>query len=198
MIKQHPAQELAFRFFASPLGWVLLAASPEGLRLVHFCGFEPPSRQTCEALLKKDFPSVSAIFASEHPLLQEAEQAITAYFQHRRPIPAFPLDMRAGTAFQRQVWEALELIPFGETRSYLEVARSIGKPQAPRAVGQACGRNPIPILVPCHRVVSANGGLGGFSGGLHLKKALLALEQAKESQGIKPKNRTLITDDYGG
>ena len=188
MNRLHPAQELAFRSFASPLGWLLLAASPEGLCLVHFCGSEPPSRETCKALLKKDFLSTSAIFSPEQPLLREAEQEITAYFQHRQPIPAFPLDLRVGTSFQRQVWKALELIPFGETRSYLEVARSIGRHRAPRAVGQACGKNPILILIPCHRVVSANGGLGGFSSGLHLKKALLALEQPKGLAGIKPRN----------
>lgn len=188
MNRLHPAQELAFRFFASPLGWLLLAASPEGLCLVHFCGPQPPSRESCKTLLNKDFPSASATFSPDQPLLHEAGQEITAYFQHRQPISAFPLDLRVGTSFQGQVWKALELIPFGETRSYLEVARSIGKHRAARAVGQACGKNPIPIFIPCHRVISTNGGLGGFSSGLHLKKALLALEQPKGLAGITPRN----------
>lgn len=181
MSEPQPAQELAFRSFASRLGWILLAAGPEGLCLVHFHGLEPPSRESCEALLRKEFPAVSPVFTPEHLFLCEVEQALTTYFEHRRPIPAFPLEIRAGTPFQRQVWEALRDIPFGDTRSYLEVARSIGKPKALRAVGQACGRNQLPILIPCHRVISSDGGLGGFSSGLHLKEALLALEQ---SQGV--------------
>ena len=87
-----------------------------------------------------------------------------------------PLDLRAGTAFQQAVWRALRMIPYGETRSYAWVARKIGKPTAARAVGAACGANPVPIFVPCHRVVASDGSLGGFSGGLPLKRRLLKLE----------------------
>jgi methylated-DNA-[protein]-cysteine S-methyltransferase len=87
------------------------------------------------------------------------------------------LDLRAGTAFQRAVWRVLRTIPRGETRSYGWVARRVGKPRAARAVGAACGANPVPILVPCHRVVAGDGSLGGFSGGLRLKRRLLALER---------------------
>ncbi len=87
-----------------------------------------------------------------------------------------PLDLSAGTAFQRQVWEALRGIPRGQTRSYRQVAEAIGKPRAVRAVGGACGANPIPVLVPCHRVLAAGGGLGGFGGGLAWKQTLLARE----------------------
>jgi len=87
-----------------------------------------------------------------------------------------PLDLRAGTAFQQAVWRMLQTIPYGETRSYAWVARQIGKPKATRAVGAACGANPVPIVVPCHRVVASDGSLGGFSGGLALKRRLLALE----------------------
>lgn len=86
------------------------------------------------------------------------------------------LDWQRGTAFQRQVWRTLQTIPYGQTRSYAWVARRVGRPQAVRAVGAACGANPTPILVPCHRVVAADGALGGFSGGLHWKKRLLRLE----------------------
>ena len=94
-----------------------------------------------------------------------------------RPVRfTIPLDLRAGTAFQQKVWRALQTIPYGETRSYAWVARKIGKPKATRAVGTACGANPVPIVVPCHRVVASDGSLGGFSGGLPLKRRLLALE----------------------
>ena len=86
------------------------------------------------------------------------------------------VDLRAGTAFQQVVWRMLQTIPYGETRSYAWVARQIGKPKATRAVGAACGANPVPIVVPCHRVVGSDGSLGGFSGGLALKRRLLALE----------------------
>ena len=87
-----------------------------------------------------------------------------------------PLDLSAGTPFQRNVWEALRKIRASQTMSYGEVARSIGRPKAVRAVGQACGANPIPVLIPCHRVLAAHGGLGGFSGGLHWKTELLGRE----------------------
>jgi len=93
-----------------------------------------------------------------------------------------PLDLNSGTEFQRRVWSALRKISSGKTRSYTEVASAIGKPKAARAVGSACGANPIPVLIPCHRVLAANKKLGGFSGGLNWKKSLLARE------GIAPKD----------
>jgi len=88
-----------------------------------------------------------------------------------------PLDLTAGTKFQQAVWRALLKIPRGETRSYGWVAKQIGKPRATRAVGSACGANPVPIIVPCHRVIAGDGSLGGFGGGLALKRRLLALER---------------------
>lgn len=87
-----------------------------------------------------------------------------------------PLDIRNGTPFQRSVWSALRRIPLGETRSYGGIAQAIGRPKSSRAVGQACGANPIPLLIPCHRVLAAGAGLGGFSGGLHWKRRLLGAE----------------------
>jgi len=87
-----------------------------------------------------------------------------------------PLDLAAGTPFQRKVWAALRQIPAGQTESYGRLAAALGAPKAARAVGSACGANPIPLFIPCHRVVPAGGGLGGFSGGLHWKRRLLALE----------------------
>jgi methylated-DNA-[protein]-cysteine S-methyltransferase len=93
-----------------------------------------------------------------------------------------PLDLSAGTPFQRKVWRALCEIPRGQTRSYAWVARRIGRPRAVRAVGAACGANPISILIPCHRVIASDGSLGGFGGGLALKRRLLALEGADRRQ----------------
>ena len=90
-----------------------------------------------------------------------------------------PVSFLTGTEFQKKVWRALQAIPHGETRSYAWVAQLIGPPRATRAVGAACGANPIPIIVPCHRVVASDGSLGGFSGGLHRKRQLLKIEGAK-------------------
>ena len=104
-------------------------------------------------------------------------QELNAYFAGRLRQFTVPLDLR-GTAFQLRVWEVLYGIPYGETRSYGEVAQAVGKPKAARAVGQANGRNPVSIIVPCHRVIGSHGGLTGYGGGLQRKKALLDLESA--------------------
>jgi O-6-methylguanine DNA methyltransferase len=103
---------------------------------------------------------------------------LQSYAAGRRVRWAVPLDLAAGTPFQRRVWRALQSIPYGETRSYAWVAKQVGAPRAVRAVGGACGANPVPIVVPCHRVVRSDGQLGGFTAGLAWKKRLLALERA--------------------
>ena len=114
----------------------------------------------------------------ETPLLQEAEEQLNEYFAHVRREFDLPLAPR-GTPFQRAVWAALEEIPYGETLSYGEVALRVGNPKAARAVGMANNRNPIAIVIPCHRVVGADGSLTGYAGGLAAKERLLALEQAR-------------------
>jgi methylated-DNA-[protein]-cysteine S-methyltransferase len=110
-----------------------------------------------------------------HPVLVETEKQIGAYFAGTLKAFTVPLDF-AGTDFQKSVWHALLTIPFGETRSYAEIARQIGRPSAVRAVGAANGRNPISIIAPCHRVIGSNGALTGFAGGLEAKQLLLRLE----------------------
>lgn len=111
----------------------------------------------------------------ETPLLLEAAAQILAYFDGKRA--SFDLPLRPdGTAFRRAVWGALQKIPAGETRSYGDIARAVGKPGAARAVGSANHANPLPILIPCHRVIGANGTMVGYGGGLPLKEKLLALE----------------------
>ena len=114
-----------------------------------------------------------------HALLTEARQQIIAYFGGERKTFDLPL-APGGTAFQRRVWDALGTIPYGTTISYGELARRIGDPKASRAVGLANGSNPISIIVPCHRVIGANGKLTGYGGGIERKKALLALEATAE------------------
>lgn len=111
-----------------------------------------------------------------HPVLAETARQLTEYFAGTRRAFDLALDFR-GTEFQKAVWAALLSIPFGETRSYGEIARMIGRPGASRAVGAANGRNPISIVAPCHRVVGANGALTGFAGGLAAKRFLLDLER---------------------
>jgi O-6-methylguanine DNA methyltransferase len=108
-------------------------------------------------------------------LLDAAARQLEEYFAGRRKVFGLPLDLR-GTEFQRSVWRELLGIPYGETRTYAEVARAIGSPRAVRAVGAANGANPVPIVVPCHRVVATGGGLGGYGGGLQMKRRLLELE----------------------
>jgi len=114
-------------------------------------------------------------------VLLETEQQLNDYFAGKRKKFSIKFDF-AGTDFQKKVWETLAAIPFGETPSYGEIARRIGRPDAARAVGAAIGRNPISIAVPCHRVIGSNGKLTGFAGGLHTKASLLSLES--ESQTV--------------
>lgn len=115
---------------------------------------------------------------SQLGILKETQQQLKAYFEGKLQQFDVPLDLSAGTEFQQSVWQALLKIPFGKTTSYGALSSSIGKPLAVRAVGTAIGRNPIGIIVPCHRVVGANGSLTGYAGGLHRKEAFLTLEGA--------------------
>jgi methylated-DNA-[protein]-cysteine S-methyltransferase len=114
--------------------------------------------------------------APDHPVLQEVIRQLGEYFAGRRTEFVVPLDLAYGTAFQQSVWQALLTIPQGGTASYSEVSARIGKPAAVRAVGAAIGRNPVSIIVPCHRVMGAGGALTGYAGGLERKSALLRLE----------------------
>ncbi len=108
------------------------------------------------------------------PVLKDTATQLYEYFARERTVFDVPMELD-GTAFQQEVWRELSRIPYGETISYGELARRVGRPKGSRAVGQANGRNPIPIIVPCHRVL-ASGGIGGYGGGLPMKRALLAVE----------------------
>lgn len=160
----------------SPVGRLTLVASDDGLAAI---------------LWENDRPRRVRlnIDAEEngHPVLVETERQLQEYFEGRRKQFALTLDV-SGTAFQRKVWNALLTIPFGETRSYAQIARQIGNPGAARAVGAANGRNPVSIVAPCHRVIGSTGALTGFAGGLRVKARLLAFE-APESQGARPAAR---------
>jgi O-6-methylguanine DNA methyltransferase len=172
---------LYFARLASPLGWIILAATVQGLCVVQFCGPERPTEDDVRARLQAAARSpdlrADADLQSDTALLRHFTKPLRAYFQQRSPLPTMPLDLSSGSDFQQRVWEALCNIPFGETRTYGDIARSIGQPRAARAVGQACGLNPLAIVVPCHRVTAQNGKLGGYSGGVEIKKFLLAHEE---------------------
>lgn len=114
--------------------------------------------------------------APETPLERQVAKELAEYLEGRRSRFTFPVSP-AGTAFERRCWDALLEIPYAETRTYRDIARGLGNPGAARAVGSANHKNPIPIVIPCHRVVNTGGGLGGYGGGLELKRRLLALEQ---------------------
>ena len=119
----------------------------------------------------------------ETPLLREAIRQLQAYFSGS--LQAFDLPLApAGTAFQRQVWDALLTIPYGQTDHYQAIAQRIGNPKAMRAVGMANNRNPLPIFIPCHRVIGKNGGLVGYGGGLPAKEYLLALEKRRDWEEV--------------
>jgi methylated-DNA-[protein]-cysteine S-methyltransferase len=120
----------------------------------------------------------------QNAILLETEKQLLAYFKGERNYFKLPLDLK-GTAFQKSVWEALLTIPFGQTRTYGQIARQIGKPNAVRAVGAAAGKNPVAIIAPCHRVIGASGKLTGFAGGLHNKAILLNLEDNYNPNSLK-------------
>ena len=152
------------RTVASPVGKLMLVASESGLAAILWEN-DDPDRVRLGSIIE----------GRGHPVLIAAERQLAEYFAGERKRFDLPLDFN-GTEFQKQVWSALLTIPFGETRSYAEIARMIGRPAACRAVGAANGKNPISIVAPCHRVIGANGTLTGFAGGLKAKEYLLQLE----------------------
>ncbi len=153
---------MEYRYIDSPVGKLLLAGQKDILQLIGF----PEGKG-------KIYPEEDWIGNAD--CFRQAEDQLHEYFEGHRQ--SFELKIKpSGTVFQRQVLQALQEIPFGETRSYLDIARAIGRPKAVRAVGAANGRNPLPIVIPCHRVIGANGSLTGFGGGLAVKEFLLGLE----------------------
>ncbi len=150
----------------APIGPIVLVASADALRRVGWHDETGPHRE------KGIGDVVDVDTPDDHPILARAAAQLAEYFAGERTTFELPLDPE-GTEFQLAAWEALRQIPFGETRSYRDQATSIGKPSAVRAIGAANGRNPIPIVVPCHRVLGADGSLTGFAGGVEIKAWLL-------------------------
>ena len=146
-----------------------LTASPAGLRSIEFDFDRPPQGE----------------LARKHALLEAAERQLREYFTGSLHVFSVQLDPQ-GSDFQKRVWRQLETIPYGEIRSYAQIADAIGAPRAVRAVGAANGANPIPIVIPCHRVIGSNGKLVGYGGGLPLKRRLLDLEGALRNPVLFP------------
>ncbi|WP_050614375.1 methylated-DNA--[protein]-cysteine S-methyltransferase [Bacillus testis] len=152
-------------FYQTELGRVGIQEEGSMITHIYFDGENPPAD----------------VLQEETELLKEAGKQLQEYLAGERTEFSLPLSAR-GTAFMERVWEGLCTIPYGETRSYRDIAEAIGNPKACRAVGMANNRNPIPIFIPCHRVIGANGTLTGYGGGLAIKEHLLQLERQKSGQ----------------
>ncbi|HSY48152.1 MAG TPA: methylated-DNA--[protein]-cysteine S-methyltransferase [Thermoanaerobaculia bacterium] len=147
-----------FTYVDTPIGALLVAGDTDGIVEIHFAGAKPRSD-----------------WVRDDDSLADAASQLRAYFDGE--LRAFDLPLKTdGTEFQQRVWSALRKIPYGETTTYTAIAERIGRPSAVRAVGAANGANPIPIVIPCHRVIGASGSMTGFGGGIDVKKRLLALE----------------------
>jgi O-6-methylguanine DNA methyltransferase len=163
-------------WYESPVGPLLLSATASAVCGLSFCDVETlPER--LQALRQRHAPT---LLISDSPLLHDLKSQLSDYFQGRLRRFTVPLS-HPGSAFQERVWGALCEIPYGDTWSYLDLAARIGDVKATRAVGYANGANPVAILVPCHRVINADGGDGGFGGGLWRKRILLDLERGQGS-----------------
>ncbi|WP_447971996.1 methylated-DNA--[protein]-cysteine S-methyltransferase [Nitrospira sp. Kam-Ns4a] len=172
-VTRHPS-----RVFQTTWGWMGLAASARGI-----CAVVLPkaSRRAAERALRASSAVRHAALAGAKPdgrsvLLDRACAQIIEFLDGRRRTLELPVDLSGGTPFQRRVWRAIQAIPYGRVRSYGWVAARVGGARYARAVGLALGANPVPLIAPCHRVIAADGSLGGFSGGLGTKRRLLALE----------------------
>ena len=156
--------EYSYTMIKSPVGELKLVASDKGLAAILWEN-DDPKRVRLGRMQEN----------AHHPILLETQRQLAEYFAGSRQAFDIPLDFK-GTAFQKSVWAALLTIPFGQTRSYKQIAQQVRSPKGFRAVGAANGKNPISIIAPCHRVIAADGGLGGFAGGLDAKTCLLDIE----------------------
>lgn len=165
-----------FTIAESPLGRLLLASTARGVCRVMIGDTD----RALENDLRQEYPH--AVIRRNDRLLTSQVRAMLSYLRGRSPHPDLPLDVRA-TAFQWRVWRQLRAIPYGETRSYREVAASIGKPSATRAVARACATNPVALLIPCHRVIRTDGSMGGYRWGIKRKEQLL--EQERKAKTLR-------------
>ncbi|HKB51071.1 MAG TPA: methylated-DNA--[protein]-cysteine S-methyltransferase [Solirubrobacterales bacterium] len=164
--------DVAYASVDSPYGPLLVATTPRGLVKVSLPAYDP--EETLEDLAARISPRVLEAPAR----LDEVRRQLDNYFDGRLREFDLPLDWQLSKGFRRRALRAIDRIPYGKTRSYTQIAASAGNERAVRAAGTACGSNPIPIVVPCHRVLRSGGALGGYGGGLPMKEALLEMERA--------------------
>jgi AraC family transcriptional regulator of adaptative response/methylated-DNA-[protein]-cysteine methyltransferase len=167
--------KIAYTVAKSPIGALLVAATDRGVCSLKIGGEDASLARA----LREEFPA--AELKRDEAALGRWVRAIVNHLSGKETRLDLPLDIRA-TAFQQRVWEALRAIPYGETRTYQEIARIVGAPKAARAVGHACATNPVAILIPCHRVVRGDGTLGGYAYGLHVKRKLIDVERARSAR----------------
>ena len=168
--KGAPSQNIAFTIADSPLGKLLVASTEKGICKISLGDAESKLAESLYA----EFPK--ALISADKAALKDSVQAILDYLEQKKTKIDLPLDLQA-TTFQMRVWRELQKIPYGKTLSYEEVAKRLHEPTATRAVARACASNPVALVVPCHRVIRKDGGLGGYRWGLERKKRLLAAEQ---------------------
>ena len=160
--------------FETPWGWLQIAASEKGITAIRFGAVAGDTPSIARPILENQRAAA---------LIVDARRQVLEYFAGFRRDFSFPVDLSEGTTFQRKVWQAIIRIPYGRVRSYRWVAARVGGTQYARAVGMALGANPVPLAVPCHRVIAHDGSLGGFSCGLPLKRRLLKLEGTLDQLG---------------
>lgn len=175
--------DVGYRTVDSPYGALLLAATPRGLVRVAF------AREDHDAVLARLAARLSPRVLRAPARLDAAARQLEEYFAGRRRVFALDVDLGLSTGYRRVVLDHLREVPFGHTESYSEVARATGSPRAVRAVGSACATNPLPIVVPCHRVLRSDGSLGGYVGGLDVKARLLDLEADGGPDGYRSQQR---------
>ena len=180
MKSNSPRVEIAVASVATPVGPIWILCTESGIRELRLGGAAPSAREGKER---------GIAYVRRQAWTGATEEALAAYLESRVPLDVVTLDVEAGTAFQRRVWEASRRIPVGGVWSYGELARRIGAPGASRAVGNALGANPVPIVIPCHRVIQSDKGIGGFSGGLRWKRFLLEHERGQMELGMQAPRR---------
>lgn len=168
--------DIRYTISPSPIGRILVAGTERGVSAVYL----GHSDAELAAILRREYPE--ARISRNPESVSRWVRQIIRHLAGRHPQLDLPLDIQ-GTAFQRRVWDALRRIPYGQTRSYTDVARELGQPKARRAVARACATNPVSLVIPCHRVIRGDGGLGGYGGGIENKQALLAAEKRAAHKG---------------
>ena len=182
------ASRLTTHVVRTDFGWITLTASPRGLTRIVL-------PRTAKASVKSPPPQTSGKDRHAARWLAQARREVRAYLLGQSRAFRCPVDLGAATPFQRAVWRVTAQIPYGRVRSYQWIAAKLGSPRAARAVGNALGANPVPLLIPCHRIVAGDASLGGFSCGLHWKRRLLALEGSLGRLGAKVNSKCKIQNE---